>query len=44
MNKTRIFKVFIFFVFTLLLEGTVILPKVDASVVLGSKLALSDFQ
>lgn len=33
-----------FFVFMLLLKGRVFLPKVDASIVLGSKLALSDFQ
>lgn len=42
--KTRMFKDFIFLVLTLLLGGTVFLPEVDASTVLGSKLTLSDFQ
>lgn len=37
-------KDFIFFVFSLLQEGTVFLPKGDASVALGSKLAVSGFQ
>lgn len=37
-------KDFIFFVFTLHQEGTVFLPKGDASVALESKLAVSGFQ